>query len=162
MSDMDIYVGPNTLKHFSKKYLGDPDNIKSLGDGTVTGAIKALMTRVTGAENSIETLNDSLGNVSRDLKSVSDKINNVETGLDSKFGIHAAYVSNCLEQTANPGHYIYNDSAANKPEPGCGGCIFTIGFYDAYAARICITTFNNLFISIYQPGISYGSWKKIG
>ena len=57
---MDIYVGPNTLEHFSKKYLGDPDNIKSLGDGTVTGAIKALMTRVTGAENSIETLNDSL------------------------------------------------------------------------------------------------------
>ena len=107
-------------------------------------------------------LNDSLGNVSRDLKSVSDKINNAETGLDSKFGIHAAYVSNCLEQTANPGHYIYNDSAANKPESGCGGCIFTIGFYDAYAARICITTFNNLFISIYQPGISYGSWKKIG
>ena len=42
MSDMDIYVGPNTLKHFSKKYLGDPDNIKSLGDGTVTGAIKTL------------------------------------------------------------------------------------------------------------------------
>lgn len=42
MSDMDIYVGPNTLEHFSKKYLGDPDNIKGLGDGTVTGAIKDL------------------------------------------------------------------------------------------------------------------------
>ena len=47
MSDMDIYVGPNTLEHFSKKYLGDPDNIKSLGDGTVTGAIKDLNDSLT-------------------------------------------------------------------------------------------------------------------
>lgn len=61
MSDMDIYVGPNTLEHFSKKYLGDPDNIKSLGDGTVTGAIK--------------TLNDSLASQNSSIKSCNDRIN---------------------------------------------------------------------------------------
>ena len=51
------YVGPNTLKHFVQKYFGDPDNIKGLGDGTVTGAIKDL--------------NDSLDNVSKSVDLIS-------------------------------------------------------------------------------------------
>lgn len=61
------YVGPNTLKHFVQKYFGNPKNITGLGDGTVTGAIKALLTRVTGAESSIKTLNDSLGSIREKL-----------------------------------------------------------------------------------------------
>ena len=108
------------------------------------------------------SLNDSLGSQSNQLDEVSDAITSINAELEAKYGVNAAYVSDCLMQTANPGHYIYNDGASSAPESGCGGCIFTIGFHEAYSARLCVTTFNNLFISIYQPGISYGSWKKIG
>lgn len=81
MSDMDIYVGPNTLEHFSKKYLGDPDNIKSLGDGTVTGAIKAVSEKATSNENSISSLTtkvnnqeNSISQINTDLSALSSKI----------------------------------------------------------------------------------------
>ena len=68
------YVGPNTLKHFVQKYFGNPKNITGLGDGTVTGAIKALLTRVTGAESSIKTLNDSLASQNLSIDSCNDRI----------------------------------------------------------------------------------------
>ena len=60
-----------------------------------------------------------------------------------------------------PGNYIYQKGAKNAAEPNTGGCIFTFGFYAVYSVRICITTYNNLYISLYQAGISYGSWKQI-
>lgn len=87
-----------------------------------------------------------------------------DDGIPSRYKLAAASVTDCLTQTGNPGTYIYENKSTitNRPETGCGGCIITIGYEENYCIRICVTTFNNLYIAVYQPGISYGSWKKIG
>lgn len=92
------YVGPNTLKHFVQKYFGNPKNITGLGDGTVTGAIKALLTRVTGAESSIKTLNDSLDDISRS----GDNWINTETTAAHAYAVGLEYADPSERNKDNP------------------------------------------------------------
>ncbi|MGL5437833.1 MAG: hypothetical protein ACRDBO_21030 [Lachnospiraceae bacterium] len=74
----------------------------------------------------------------------------------------ASGVADCLEQTTSPGSYIYGSGATNKPGADqSGGVILTIGYLEMYTLRFAITTSSELYVSIYRPGVTYGSWKQI-
>ena len=65
------FMGPVAFRGFIEKYFGAPSNIKDIGDGTVTDAIK--------------TLNDSLGDVSGDLENVSESVDLISTAKQKGF-----------------------------------------------------------------------------
>ena len=69
------YVGPNTLKHFVQKYFGDPDNIKGLGDGTVTSAIKAVSTKANTNATNISTVQGKVNTNANNISSLTTKVN---------------------------------------------------------------------------------------
>ncbi len=86
----------------------------------------------------------------------------MNNGLSRKYDLVGVQINDCLVDTAHTGNYIYRSGAKNSPESGSGGIILTWGFDQVYTTRICVTTFGTVFTSIYQPGISYGTWQKRG
>ena len=101
------YVGPNTLKHFVQKYFGNPKNITGLGDGTVTGAIKALLTRVTGAESSIKTLNDSLTEINERPKILLVPLPDIEVTTGANELVRRSIISKADMDRITPSGYRY-------------------------------------------------------
>ena len=73
-------------------------------------------------------------------------------------------VTDALQQTIDTGIYSYSFNATNAPSPS-PGIIMTIGLKDVdgsllFSLRIALTTDNELYTSIYQPGISWGTWEE--
>lgn len=131
-------------------------NIKGITSSLATTNANYALSASAG-----KSLQDQITTLNNGLSTITNKINDANTGLGAKYGVNGIYVNDCLTETAMPGNYIYQKGAKNAAESNTGGCIFTFGFYAAYSVRICITTYNNLYISLYQAGISYGSWKQI-
>ena len=73
-------------------------------------------------------------------------------------------VTDALQQTIDTGIYSYSFNATNAPSPS-PGIIMTTGLKDVdgsllFSLRIALTTDNELYTSIYQPGISWGTWEE--
>ncbi|MCD2493751.1 hypothetical protein LQE92_14175 [Lacrimispora sp. NSJ-141] len=69
-------------------------------------------------------------------------------------------VTSTLMGTVPKGFYQYEANTAGAPSTDAG-VILSLPIGSAYAMRIAITAANQMYISVYTAGISYGSWKQI-
>lgn len=103
------------------------------------------------------------------VKSLNDSINQLNMNLDNLYEYSLVYkpendVTDALQQTIDTGIYSYSFNATNAPSPS-PGIIMTTGLKDVdgsllFSLRIALTTDNELYTSIYQPGISWGTWEE--
>ena len=103
------------------------------------------------------------------VKTLNDNLNQLNMNLDNLYEYSLVYkpendVTDALQQTIDTGIYSYSFNATNAPSPS-PGIIMTTGLKDVdgsllFSLRIALTTDNELYTSIYQPGISWGTWEE--
>lgn len=98
-------------------------------------------------QNQINTINSNIGNLNNWLH---DRYNLVATDISS----------DALRESANPGTYLYDVDVSNKPNDE-RGAIISFGYNKSMVGRVAITQTGLLFVSMFIPGSTYGTWKQI-
>ena len=58
--------------------------------------------------------------------------------------------------------YTYHPSAANNPEPGQTGVIYSIPIHNsAGCIRFLISATGKVFLAVFVAGVSYGNWTQL-
>ena len=80
--------------------------------------------------------------------------------IDKNVFKYRGQISDALGHTTETGYYAYSFNTTNAPttDPGWMICF---NHTSLWTMRLCMTTTNRLFVSVYQSGTTYGVWKEI-
>lgn len=87
------------------------------------------------------------------------------TSLKTQIGnamLYKGYITDGLLQTVGTGIYLYDSAdSTNIPVAAGTGVIFSFNLGTTLCYRLCITSAEGVWYSVYIPGSTYGTWKHL-
>lgn len=100
------------------------------------------------------SINENVSNLNTD---VSNLTNNIGKAL-----LYKGAITDGLLQTVDTGIFHYDGgSSANVPVNTGTGVIYSFNMETVLCYRLCITSADGVWYSVYIPGQTYGTWKRL-